>query len=179
MLPRANDSRAVAILLAVVSCCAVAIAESRDPFSLSIAAVNSEVPAGSPVMIDVTLENTSNHDISVYRDNSPDQGGLVYKADVRDEDGKTAVETEFGRAVQGHDTLEQVSRKPYVIVGSGGDQNLAPGKEIKDRINVSKLYDLHQPGKYTIQLERFDLETKSFIKSNKITVTVRRVATNE
>lgn len=52
-----------------------------------------------------------------------------------------------------------------------GDQTEA-GKTMADRVNVSKLYDLNQPGKHTIQFERLDAEIKTFVKSNEITVTV-------
>jgi C4-type Zn-finger protein len=37
---------------------------------------------------------------------------------------------------------------------------------------LTKLHDLSRPRKYTVQIERFDESTKSFVKSNKVTVTV-------
>jgi hypothetical protein len=37
---------------------------------------------------------------------------------------------------------------------------------------ISEEYDFSQPGQYTIQLSRFDSETKTWVKSNIITVTV-------
>jgi hypothetical protein len=39
-------------------------------------------------------------------------------------------------------------------------------------ISVSDLYDLSKPGQYTIQVRRWDDETKTWVKSNTLTVTV-------
>lgn len=50
---------------------------------------------------------------------------------------------------------------------------MKPGETMTDRVNVSKVYDLTQPGRYTIQFQRLDPETKTFVKSNEITVTLR------
>ena len=56
---------------------------------------------------------------------------------------------------------------------SGGSTKMKPWETMTDRVNVSKLYDLTQPGRYTIQFQRLDPETKTFVKSNEITVTLR------
>ena len=139
---------------------------------MSITPELSATKAGSAVWVDVTMENKTDHDISVYRENTVDQGGFVYKTYVWDEKGAIVPETKFGKRIQDHDTPEERVREPYVIVKSGGDANLKPGQKITDRVEVTKLYFLLHPGKYTIQLQRFDMESKSFLKSNKVTVTV-------
>jgi hypothetical protein len=48
----------------------------------------------------------------------------------------------------------------------------APAEERTQIIVVNDLYDLRQPGQYTIQVRRWDDETKTWVKSNTITVTV-------
>jgi hypothetical protein len=141
-------------------------------FSITVTAVDSTVKSGSPVWVTVRMENYSNRGLPVYRENAADQGGFVYKADIRTQTGTLAPETKFGRRIQDHDTAEERAREPYVTVTSGGEQNLGPGKSIIDRMNISKLYDLTRPGKYTLELQRFDTESKTFVRSNKITVTV-------
>jgi hypothetical protein len=152
---------------------AVEQAQSVQPlFSLTIAAEEPSVKAGSPVWVDATVENKSDRDISVYRENTPDQGGWTYKVDVWDEKGAMAAETRFGRMIQGHIPAEELAREPYVIVGSGGYMPLYPGKTLTDRVNLSKLYDLGRPGRYTVQFQEFHEQSKLFVKSNKITVTV-------
>jgi len=141
-------------------------------FSLMISADEPTVSSGSEIWLTITMENKSDHDISVYRENTPDQGGFVYKVDVHEDKGTTVPETKFGRRIQGHDTPEERAREPYVTLTSGGEQTLAPGKKMTDRININRLYALSRPGKYIIQVRRFDPENKAFVMSNKIIVTV-------
>jgi hypothetical protein len=145
---------------------------AEPPFSLAITAAESPVKAGSPVVVKVVMRNRSDHDISVYRDNSSDQGGFTYNVSALDETGASAPETKFGKTVMNHETAQEQAQEPSVLFSSGGEINLAVGEAIKDRVDVTKLYDLHRPGRYSIQIQRFDLETKSYVKSNKITVTV-------
>jgi hypothetical protein len=53
------------------------------PFSLSLIAENVTVKTGSPVWVNVMLKNKSKGNISVYREGAVDQGGFVYKAEIR------------------------------------------------------------------------------------------------
>jgi hypothetical protein len=56
--------------------------------------------------------------------------------------------------------------------GSGGYLRLNPGKVLSQSINVSKLYEIRRAGTYLIQVQRLDPETKTFVKSNEIKVTI-------
>jgi hypothetical protein len=166
-----------AILIAIATFCFCRAADAegqtpRPPFSLTLVADNATLKTGSPVWVNITLKNKSKYSISVYTEGTPDQGGFVYKADVWGEEGSIAPETKFYRRLQGHDTPEEFAREPYVIVGSGGEGSLAPNKTVTDRIDVARLYDLNRPDKYTIQLQRFDLESNTWVKSNKVQVRV-------
>lgn len=129
-------------------------------FALTISGAKSSVKAGSAVWVRAILENKSDHDLSVYKaiSDDMDQGGWVYQVDIRDGKGEEPRQTEFARSVGAG--------------GSGGYIPLPPGKALTDRVNVSKLYDLSRPGRYTIQFQRVDMESKTFVTSNKITVTV-------
>ena len=114
-----------------------------------------------------TVENKSDHDLPVYRaiSSDMDQGGWVYTVDVRDDKGVARPETRFYIFAQGRDP-DAAKRT------SGWATKVKPGGTLADRVKVSKLYDLNQPGKYTIQFQRLDPQTKTFVKSNEITVTV-------
>ena len=50
--------------------------------------------------------------------------------------------------------------------------SLKPSQDWRNTLRVSDLYDLSKPGQYTIQVRRWDDETKTWVKSNTITVTV-------
>jgi hypothetical protein len=175
--PTINLRALSAILIAVAAFCFCETAgakgqTTKPPFSLTLVAENVTLKTGSPVWVNITLKNKSKYSISAYTEGTPDQGGFVYKADVWDEKGSTAPETKFGGSIQGHDTPEELRREPYIIVTSGGEGSLAPNKTVTDRIDVTRLYDLNRPDEYTIQLQRFDLESNTWIKSNKVKVRV-------
>jgi len=129
-------------------------------FSLSIAARSASARTGSPIWVDVKIENNSRHPIAVYRaiTEDMDQGGWVDKVDIRDENGQEPPQTEYAKRIE---------------VGSdGGYIPLAPSKVFRESINVSKLYDLGRAGTYVIRIQRFDEETKTFVKSNEVRVVV-------
>jgi hypothetical protein len=50
--------------------------------------------------------------------------------------------------------------------------DLKPGQTLKEACPVDKRYDLTQPGEYSVQASRYDYETKTWVKSNTITLTV-------
>jgi hypothetical protein len=58
--------------------------------------------------------------------------------------------------------------------GSGGRVNPQPGEAKESWFDLNKLYAPLAPGKYTIQVQRTDEESKTVVKSNVITVTVTK-----
>jgi hypothetical protein len=151
---------------------AKATQSANPPFSLTLSAVQPIVKAGSDVWVNVTLKNKSDHKISVYKENTDDQGGFVYQFNVSDDKGALVPETKFARRLNCHLTADELAKEPCVGLRSGGHIPVDPRGTMEDRMNVSRLHDLSQPGKYTIQVERYDDESKTFVKSNTITVIV-------
>lgn len=134
---------------------------SKAPISLTITSPAASVKSGTVVFVEAALKNESDHVYRVYTVASEDmdQGGWVYKVDVRDDKRRTPPETQYARTA-------------IIPFSSAGALPLGPGKTRIDRINVSRLCDLSQPGKYTIQVRRFDWGSQSFVRSNEITVEV-------
>jgi hypothetical protein len=142
---------------------------AKPPFSLTITAADSVVKSGSEIWADATVKNTSDHEISVF--STSDHLGNEYNADVWTDKSTLAPETRLGREINNHTTPED-ERTPQIRISSRGSIPLKPGKTFTDHANVSTMYDLSQPGKYTIQFRKYDDESKTTVKSNKITVTV-------
>ncbi len=175
--------RPVAILALIAALCAPTVLRAqkekkspgvRSPFSLTVSSEASTVKTGEPVWVVVVLGNQSDHEIPVYKawSDDADQGGWVYKVEVQDDKGTTVPETTFYRHRQGHLTAEEDAKGGVMVMRSGSLIFLKPGKTITDKVNVSKLSDLSRPGKYRIQFQRFDPESKTFVKSNAIAVAV-------
>lgn len=120
--------------------CLSSAAQAKGPFTLSLSA-DSTVKAGADVYVKVAMQNISDQpiDCSVASSNAVD---LSFRFRVRDESGNP-----LKKKVSKHPELE----------GSGSIKmcTLAPGQSTLPEDNlISNLYDLTNPGKYTIQALR-------------------------
>jgi hypothetical protein len=133
---------------------------AEQPFSITIAAANAEVSAGSPVDIRVQLTNTSNRDMTLgagFWIYGNIDGGLDY-----------VCYDETGKGVQ----------RDFTVVGDLGDRavpTLKPCKSLEEVVTISTACDLSRPGKYQIQVSRKipnDSRHRA-MKSNTIWITVK------
>jgi len=108
------------------------------------------VKVGAPVKVDITLTNTSKSVIVVAQDKSR-KGDFTYAITVRDAEQKEAPRSDYHRALSGENTTT-----PMIVVSGVMPHSLEPGKSMVDTLEINDLYDLRVPGKYTIQVERFD-----------------------
>ena len=140
--------------------------------SLRISAFRDSVKAGSPVYIVVQLANNTNHDLEFARFLS----GADCKIDVRDVQGKLPPETGFGYVHNGHvahPEQDETRYSPRNLTDNLIGDMVKAGQTTTWPINASKFYDISQPGKYAIQVERADPgDPKIVLKSNTIAVTV-------
>jgi hypothetical protein len=129
---------------------------NNPPFKIAITAESPTVVAGSNISIKVSLTNTSDHDIRegiMYK-----RGNIasIYRFEVRDEHGKLVP-----KRVYPHSELE---------TGSVKFGTISPEETVTEDQEVSALYDMRKPGKYTIRVWKRD--PKYDIKSNIVTITV-------
>jgi hypothetical protein len=123
-----------------------------------------------------TLTNLSDHEITICQDT---RGG--YAVDVVDESGKFAPDKRPGYR-NGRVDLELLSRiwtaeqlsKSGLITGSLVYIHVKPGRTLDETIEISRLYDMTQPGVYTIMLEHGDPESGAPVRSSPIKVTVTK-----
>jgi hypothetical protein len=92
--------------------------------------------------------------------------------EVLNDQGNSAHDTLYKRSLKGKGRCDEAGRCYLGFMGSIITYFLKPGETIKDGLTLNRLYDLTKPGKYTIQCQRFDEESNSWVKSNKITITV-------
>jgi hypothetical protein len=165
-------------LLIFVACGTFRIAASQNQASattqpvvtLNVSAVQPSVKVGSPVRVKVVLQNISDHDIIVSRE----VRGLDCRVDVRDAEGRLAPDTKLGYLWNGHVSNPDLSRlSSQELTGSLISGSVKRGETLTWELDASKFYEIKQPGKYSIQVERKDPENHSLmVKSNVITVTV-------
>src|ERR1700730_9965353 len=142
-------------------------AQTVEPtFAVTIRLEPDVVKVNSEIRVKTTLINKSNGKISFER--SPeDMAELEFQPYVRDNQGNPAPLTEYGRHV-----LKGEGSLPPLVTHFAGFSTLQPGESLKCDVVITRFYDLSQPRKYTIQVERIHDSLKMVAKSNTITVTV-------
>lgn len=165
---------------------------AKPAFSLRISAAQNVIKAGSELRLTIVATNISDHDISLLRGKGEAEGEFNYMIDARNDKGSAPSRTKYGNQLQGKDVSEpkdsaqakNAETQPAgndagpqtfqetVIVSSDVLLTIQPGETLTDVIIVNKLFDLSQPGKYSIQAQRADPDSKMVVKSNIITVTV-------
>lgn len=156
------------LLLALAAANIATARQSAQPvFSVAISVPQDVVASGAEVKVKIVLKNTSDHEIGVARSSREDQGEFHNKIVLRDEHGNLVQMKERGNnGGKGQNDTDSVIQETMVVFP------LKPGELLKDGFIVSKAYDMSKPGKYSIQVERIDDESKTVVKSNTITVTV-------
>ena len=118
---------------------------------------------GEPVFFILTMKNNSEHTLH-FALTSP---FFNYRATVLDSQGKPVPETEFFRKMrEGLNNRIESGRNILVVLKSRDTQ--------QDTIELSYLYELANPGEYTVQIER-DMPPElgsGVVKSNIVKITV-------
>jgi hypothetical protein len=156
-----------AITLWILSSVLLLVAAARTPapaISITISAADSAPAAKSAVKVTITVKNVTRRRIVVDKLLGGETGEFLHEFDVRNARGEPAAETEYYRGFKegGPDGIYEIMGHP-----------LEPGESLVDNVTLSKLYDLSLPGRYTIQARRRDSESKTYVKSNTITLTVK------
>jgi len=157
-------------ILAAASSVAVALAEEPE-VSLKLSVAQSTVKAGAEVKLKIVLTNLTGHEIEIGRFLAYDGPELEYSFDLRDSQDRKVPLTRYGRALNG--TPDKGDERNDCGDCAGFSEGVGPHETTYDEVVVSKIYDLGKPGKYTIQVSRFQGNgSHMIVKSNTITLTV-------
>ncbi len=140
---------------------------SKSPFSIALSAERLEFRPGSPIPLKVMMTNTSDRDlrfdIIFIRDKElnyePVKERLV-DVQLYDNEGNSVPLTLFGRVARGR----------CLCFGKGVQGLLRPGESLTEEADLSKEFDIKQPGKYTIRAQRFDEKSKAMVKTEPLGV---------
>jgi hypothetical protein len=151
---------------------ALAQDEAKLMFAMSIAPSQNAIQPGEPVwkegdpvFVIVTMKNNSSKRTLHFALTNP---AFNYRTTVQDDTtGQTVPETEQYRK------MKEAQKSPFLTTRNML-VTLKPHKSCQDTIEVSYLYDLSHPGKYSIQVER-DMPTelgRGVVQSNVIKATI-------
>ena len=137
---------------------------SKSPaVSLVASLPQDSVKAGSPVVVQITITNRRKSEISLDRN-------WMMAFDVRDNQGAQPLTR------RGEILIQHAPRKPGEVLDlpTGGGPYLQLSS--KETVNVSQaipdLFDLSQPGTYTIQVHVPDPAGDGVVRSNTVSVTI-------
>jgi hypothetical protein len=158
----------IAVGVLAISGCWVAfgtnVTELPDVPVLSISTASQIFRAGSPVVVVVTIGNTSTEAISI--DKSLDGGLSGTFLRVIDSKGNPVPERRRSKADFLHNKISaRVDALPKAV-------DLKPGEEMKLEFALHQLFELKKPDIYTVQAFRF-AKYDTLVSSNKIGITVQ------
>ena len=132
---------------------------SQTNMTMQISTPDPMVRAGSRIPIVVIISNNSN-EVVTYADRRSD---CDYRIFVLDRRGLPAPETDFKRSLNCNGGLPMSARNIQVT--------LKPGEKRKETLEVTRLYQLSAPNKYSVQVDRHFPEVGDVL-SNKLLVTI-------
>ena len=146
-----SNSKVVVILI-VFAFSLVSVAQTAKPeFSIAVSAPVS-VKSGSPILLEITVSNVSNHliafdtDIARYAERS-------FDIRVTDSNGKPVQATPYMQAVRGES--EEPKGPTILVEPTTVWWELQPGEILKQTADLRKSFEF-KPGKYTVQVSRND-----------------------
>ncbi len=141
---------------------------SKAPLSITIHPLLDVMKAGSPVKVRITVANNTKRQIFVETW-GPD---LLFQFDVRDSHGDRPL-TARGRAVFSVEEPGSSKVRVDLPMGSNSSETVDPGKSLDIEQEIPDLFDLSQPGIYTIQVHRPDgLGSGGLVNSNTVRLTI-------
>lgn len=149
---------------------AVGQSQQVSPFSLTLSPVQAAIIAGTPSKVKITATSASDQPLHF----AYNADNCVSTLNVRDENGNPPPDTALGRAMKYHSGSGSPNRgRGTYLLGSGAqDPILDPGAVFTQTCDLDALYDLSQPGAYTIQATLLAGESSVPAQSNIVTLTV-------
>jgi hypothetical protein len=166
---------AIVWLLAAVNCYAqfqpnnASRATAQKPgFSIVINVPISPITLSGPIDVVITVTNNTNHDIYWVSDRGPDGQYTAFTYDL-ERNGHEVPTTFFHRKITGK---QRPSDPNEVYASSSILLPHPPGTMFKVTINLKRLYHISEPGKYTLQVSRYDQATKTTVRANTLSLNV-------
>jgi len=167
-------SRIFRVLATVIAWGALACAQNapkvQPSITVAIAAPQTVVKLGDPIVLRITETNISGHDLQETFSPSGLPGVALRRMDVKlyDSEGKPVEETDYGGTIH---MRPRHGNGPAFYSGFGGTV-LKAGDSFTEISDLNKEFVLEKAGKYTVQAQEFDRSSKTLVKSETITLTL-------
>ena len=165
------------MVLLTASCCFAQHSPNRageqhssttPEFSITVTSPEESVKLTSAINFTVTVTNTTDHEIYWAHERSKDGPYTAFRF-VLTKSGHEVETTFFHRVITGRqrpdDPLEVYSGSSILLP-------YKPGKMFAMTLDLKRLYEVKEPGLYTLDVSRFDEASKMTVSSKKITLKI-------
>jgi len=141
---------------------------SNPVFSITIDPPASPIRLGSPINVTVTMTNIGGEEIYLASDKGPKAKymGLTF---LLMKSGREIETTVLHRKISGRqrpDDPEEVEHGSSIVL------SYPPGTIFARTIDLKQLYQITQPGLYTLDVSRFDDYSKTIVRSKTLTLNI-------
>jgi hypothetical protein len=136
-------------------------------FKVTIAPPANPIHLDSPIEIKIIVQNISNTD-SYWRSTLDETAYRAFRFSLK-VSGKEPEATAFHRYLRNEQRPYDASK---VAGGSSILSPVAPGHSFTFDVDLKRLYEITQPGTYTLSVSRFDEFTKTTSLSNTLTMNI-------
>jgi hypothetical protein len=142
-------------------------ASPQPAFSITLSPPAGPISAASPIEIKITVQNISGKDIAW----EAEFGDTAYKAFhfSLTKGGHEVETTFFHRKVRGKPQPEDPDE---VSSGNSFLATFAAGRSVVQTIDLKRLYQITEPGLYTLEVSRFDGESATIVRSKTLTLKI-------
>ena len=137
-------------------------------FSLVANATASPIRVGDAININITVTNISGKEIYWIFDKGKNATYKVFAVSLM-KDGKEVETTFFHRKITGR---QRANDPVEVESGSSNPVPYPPGKMFVLTIDLKRLYEITQPGVYTLEVSRYDEYNKTTVRANSLTLKI-------
>jgi hypothetical protein len=143
---------------------------SQPSYAISVAGPTGPIKLGTPITVKVTVTNISQRDLYWQSELGKDSAYRSFTF-LLSKNGHEAETTHFHRRLSGR----QREGDPVEVPGSGSSILLPhpPGKMFEIPIDVTRLYQITEPGAYTFRVCRHDEASKTMVCSNDLTLRIQ------
>jgi len=169
--PKTSNSTEVRIVASTTKP-PVGTVPTSPAISLSITRLPEQTKVAYGLRADMVTKNTSDHPIVIRMEEaSKDQVGSIYKVSMHDEKGESLAETPYGLESGNANDAVPAVKVPHP---AGTYLRLLPGESWADTILLNKVLNLSRSGQYTIQVRRWDGQTRTWAVSDSVKTSVTR-----
>ncbi len=135
-----------------------------EDLTVRLFAPDTVVSKSEPIILGLDLVNMTDHELGFFAVPGGQHAELFYDVIGRDTDGKEIARTEYGKYAGGRSHM----------MGARIQRIIKPDQSYRAFMEVSKIFDLSQPGRYTFQVKnKYPPSEDNNPGSNVVTVEVK------